>query len=269
MEVISQSSFSTRLRQAMKDSGINQAELAGLSGLSEGLISGLVNNPRKDLRASSLIAISYALDKDPLELYLGHFNTYRGIAHVWSLQDLYYHQSDAIPFIARKERISCDKLPEPLFAIKIENGDGKAAGFKDGQIVLASNRLSSRLPCECYILQRGDAIHLSKEIDEEIEFPIGKVVGLAGEQIVKKTEESKYEKNKVDCEHIKSYLVTLACDDELPQDLNELNLRDADELFGISTDLLDLVKEGLVVMAMDDKLPLDMNDLSMKDVLGE
>ena len=69
MEVISQSSFSTRLRQAMKDSGLNQAELASLSGLSEGLISGLVNNQRKDLRASSLIAISYALDKDPLELY--------------------------------------------------------------------------------------------------------------------------------------------------------------------------------------------------------
>jgi len=202
MEVIAQSSFSTRLRQAMKENGMNQAELASLCGLSEGLISGLVNNPQKDLRASSLIAVAYALDRDPLELYLGQVNTCRGVAYVWDLQDIYYHQTDAIPFISRKEKVSCDILTEPLFAIKIENGDGKAVGYRDGQIVLASNRLSSRLPCECYILQRGDAIHLSKEIDKEIEFAIGKVVGIAGKPISKKAEEGKYQKNKVDCEHI-------------------------------------------------------------------
>ncbi|MNR42506.1 hypothetical protein D3C85_1610290 [compost metagenome] len=61
----------------------------------------------------------------------------------------------------------------------------------------------------------------------------------------------------------------MACDDDLPQDLSELNLRDADELFGISVELLDLVKDGLVTLAMDGKLPIDMSELSMKAVLGE
>lgn len=64
-------SFRERLTYMLNERGWNQADLVHKSGVSKAVISVLLSDPSKGLRADSLYAIAEALRCDPTWLYLG------------------------------------------------------------------------------------------------------------------------------------------------------------------------------------------------------
>lgn len=64
-------SFRERLTYMLNERGWNQADLVRKSGVSKAVISVLLSDPSKGLRADSLYAIAEALRCDPTWLYLG------------------------------------------------------------------------------------------------------------------------------------------------------------------------------------------------------
>lgn len=64
-------SFRERLTYMLNERGWDQADLVRKSGVSKAVISVLLSDPSKGLRADSLYAIAEALRCDPTWLYLG------------------------------------------------------------------------------------------------------------------------------------------------------------------------------------------------------
>lgn len=64
-------SFRERLTYMLNERGWNQADLVRKSGVSKPVISRVINNPERDLRATSLFAIATALQVDPVWLFTG------------------------------------------------------------------------------------------------------------------------------------------------------------------------------------------------------
>ncbi|MFM5247068.1 helix-turn-helix domain-containing protein [Aeromonas caviae] len=60
-----------RLARVMAEKGLKQADLARKSGVSKPVISRVINNPERDLRATSLFAIADALQVDAEWLFRG------------------------------------------------------------------------------------------------------------------------------------------------------------------------------------------------------
>lgn len=60
-----------RLKSRMDELGWKQADLVRQSGISKAVISVLLSDPDKDMRASSLLSIATALQVDPVWLFTG------------------------------------------------------------------------------------------------------------------------------------------------------------------------------------------------------
>jgi transcriptional regulator with XRE-family HTH domain len=155
-------SFSDRLKGMMKNLGMQQNELAKKTGLSKGIISMLINEPDRDLRVSSLLALAKALRVDPLWLYTGISSSEyaavqensRGVVPVIQLSEVTKHPSDALPLLPSNVSVRCDYDHEVLIAViaeddrlKDESGIGKGdiaivdltrpiASIEDGSIYL-------------------------------------------------------------------------------------------------------------------------------------
>ena len=63
--------FAERLEARMKEIGITPADLSRKSGVSKTVISRMLNEPGREIRASSLMSIGKALRVDPVWLFLG------------------------------------------------------------------------------------------------------------------------------------------------------------------------------------------------------
>lgn len=60
-----------RIDERREEIGISMAELGRRTGLAKSAISNAINNPERDLKATSLFAIASALQVDPVWLYTG------------------------------------------------------------------------------------------------------------------------------------------------------------------------------------------------------
>lgn len=60
-----------RIDERREEIGISMAELGRRTGIAKSAISNAINNPERDLKATSLFAIASALQLDPVWLYTG------------------------------------------------------------------------------------------------------------------------------------------------------------------------------------------------------
>ena len=60
-----------RIDERREELSVSMSELARRTGLSKSVISSVINNPERDLKAESLFAIASALQLDPVWLYTG------------------------------------------------------------------------------------------------------------------------------------------------------------------------------------------------------
>lgn len=60
-----------RIDERREEIGISMAELGRRTGLAKSAISNAINNPERDLKATSLFAIATALQVDPVWLFTG------------------------------------------------------------------------------------------------------------------------------------------------------------------------------------------------------
>ena len=60
-----------RIDERREEIGISMAELGRRTGIAKSAISNAINNPERDLKATSLFAIASALQLDPVWLYIG------------------------------------------------------------------------------------------------------------------------------------------------------------------------------------------------------
>lgn len=60
-----------RIQERLDTLNLGQVDLARKSGVSKPVISRVINNPERDLRATSLFAIATALQVDPVWLFTG------------------------------------------------------------------------------------------------------------------------------------------------------------------------------------------------------
>ncbi|MFA7819336.1 helix-turn-helix domain-containing protein [Aeromonas dhakensis] len=136
--------FAERLEARMKEMGVTPADLSRKSGVSKAVISRMLNEPGREIRASSLMSIGKALRVDPVWLFLGRsadslisdIESSPGLVPVWSMADLQKdHISDAWPH-AKKERTLATERDGHIFALEADDDQLKESGIISGVLCL-------------------------------------------------------------------------------------------------------------------------------------
>lgn len=132
-------SFRDRLDHMMRDRGLKQADLVRKSGISKAVISVLLSDPLRDLRASSLLSIAKALGCDPIWLYTGKetgafvSEMNLGRVPVWEMQDLSKHPLDALPSLDSGRHIFSSSDGH-LIGVVANDDNLAESGIKSGDI---------------------------------------------------------------------------------------------------------------------------------------
>lgn len=136
--------FAERLEARMKEIGITPADLSRKSGVSKTVISRMLNEPGREIRASSLMSIGKALRVDPVWLFLGRsadslisdIESGPGLVPVWSMADLQKdHISDAWPH-AKREKTLATERDGHIFALEADDDQLKESGIISGVLCL-------------------------------------------------------------------------------------------------------------------------------------
>lgn len=136
--------FAERLEARMKEIGITPADLSRKSGVSKTVISRMLNEPGREIRASSLMSIGKALRVDPVWLFLGRsadslisdIESSPGLVPVWSMADLQKdHISDAWPH-AKREKTLATERDGHIFALEADDDQLKESGIISGVLCL-------------------------------------------------------------------------------------------------------------------------------------
>ncbi|WP_421173958.1 helix-turn-helix domain-containing protein [Aeromonas enteropelogenes] len=144
--------FSERLDARMKEMGISAAELSRKTGVSKGVISRMLNEPGREIRASSLMSVGKALKIDPVWLFLGRsadslirdIEAGPGLVPVWHINDLHENPvCDAWPHTDTGRSLATERDGH-IFALEVDDDQLKEAGIITGVICLVD--MGDRIP---------------------------------------------------------------------------------------------------------------------------
>jgi transcriptional regulator with XRE-family HTH domain len=136
--------FAERLEARMKEMGVTPADLSRKSGVSKAVISRMLNEPGREIRASSLMSIGKALRIDPVWLFLGRsadslisdIETGPGLVPVWTMAALQRdHISDAWPHANTGKSLATERDGH-IFALEADDDQLKDSGIINGVICL-------------------------------------------------------------------------------------------------------------------------------------
>lgn len=139
--VTSMSSFNERLKQLMKERGLNAADLARKTGLSKPTLSAIINGQTSDPRVSSLLGISKVLGCDPIWLFVGKSSaeyassTEISKVPIWELKDMAGHPSNALPLIDTGRHLVVEDGGH-LCAVVADNDDLAGSGIHRGDFIV-------------------------------------------------------------------------------------------------------------------------------------
>ena len=132
--------FAERLEARMKEMGVTPADLSRKSGVSKAVISRMLNEPGREIRASSLMSIGKALRIDPVWLFLGRsadslisdIETGPGLVPVWTMAALQRdHISDAWPHANTGKSLATERDGH-IFALEADDDQLKDSGIING-----------------------------------------------------------------------------------------------------------------------------------------
>ncbi|MDO2950576.1 helix-turn-helix domain-containing protein [Aeromonas simiae] len=136
--------FAERLDARMKELKISAAELSRRAGVSKAVISRMLSDPSREIRASSLISIAKQLKVDPVWLFLGRsadslvrdIEAGPGMVPVWSINELSSNPiSDAWPHADTGRKLATEREGH-LIAAEADNDQLVEAGITPGSLCL-------------------------------------------------------------------------------------------------------------------------------------
>lgn len=136
--------FAERLDARMKEMNMNAAELCRRTGISKSVISRIISDPSREIRASSLMSIAKQLKVDPVWLFLGRsadslirdIEAGPGMVPVWTLLGLQADPViDAWPHADTGRKLATEKEGH-LIAIEADNNQLADAGITPGALCL-------------------------------------------------------------------------------------------------------------------------------------
>lgn len=136
--------FAERLETRMKELGISAAELSRKTGVSKAVISRMLSDPGREIRASSLMSIAKQLRIDPVWLFLGRsadslvrdIEAGPGMVPVWTIADMQLNPvSDAWPHTDTGRKLATEKDGH-LIAVEAKDEQLTEAGITPGALCL-------------------------------------------------------------------------------------------------------------------------------------
>ncbi|MFM5873942.1 helix-turn-helix domain-containing protein [Aeromonas veronii] len=136
--------FSQRLEARMKELHVSAAELSRRTGISPAVVSRILSEPGREIRASSLMSIAKQLRVDPVWLYLGRSSSSLirdieegpGMVPIWTMQGLQRDQTiDAWPHADTGRRLATEREGH-LIAVEADSDQLADAGITPGAICL-------------------------------------------------------------------------------------------------------------------------------------
>lgn len=136
--------FSERLEARMKETNVSAADLSRKTGISKAVISRMLNEPGREIRASSLMSVGKALKVDPVWLYLGRsadslirdIEAGPGMVPVWTMPGLHADPTiDAWPHADTGRKLATEKDGH-LIAVEADNDQLADAGISPGALCL-------------------------------------------------------------------------------------------------------------------------------------
>ncbi|SIR65863.1 Cro/C1-type HTH DNA-binding domain-containing protein [Aeromonas sp. RU39B] len=136
--------FSERLRARMAELGVSPAELSRKTGISNGVISRILNDPGREVRASSLMSLAKALRADPVWLYLGRssdsfiraIESEAGLVPVWTLPAIQAsHDIDSWPNTDTGRSLATERDGH-IIALEADDDQLQNDGIRPGTICL-------------------------------------------------------------------------------------------------------------------------------------
>ncbi|MFR9719908.1 helix-turn-helix domain-containing protein [Aeromonas diversa] len=136
--------FAERLEARMQELKISPAELSRRTGVSKSVISRMLSDPSREIRASSLMSIAKQLKVDPVWLFLGRsadslvrdIEAGPGMAPIWTLPDLAANPMyDAWPHADTGRKLATEKEGH-LIAVEADSDQLAEAGVAPGSLCL-------------------------------------------------------------------------------------------------------------------------------------
>lgn len=136
--------FSERLRARMAELGVSPAELSRKTGISNGVISRILNDPGREVRASSLMSLAKALRADPVWLYLGRssdsfiraMESEAGLVPVWTLAAIQAsHDIDSWPNTDTGRSLATERDGH-IIALEADDDQLQSDGINPGTVCL-------------------------------------------------------------------------------------------------------------------------------------
>ena len=136
--------FAERLQARMKELHVSAAELSRKTGISPPVISRLLSEPGREVRASSLMSIAKQLKVDPVWLFLGRsadslihdIEAGPGMVPVWTMPGLHADPViDAWPHADTGRKLATERDGH-LIAVVADNDQLADAGISNGALCL-------------------------------------------------------------------------------------------------------------------------------------
>ncbi|WP_421263812.1 helix-turn-helix domain-containing protein [Aeromonas sp. 600527] len=144
--------FAERLEARMKEMNVNAAELSRKTGISKAVISRMLSEPGREIRASSLMSVGKVLKIDPVWLFLGRsadslirdIEAGPGMVPIWRMTDLQNNPvCDAWPHSDTGRALATERDGH-IFALESDDDQLKESGIISGVICLID--LGDRTP---------------------------------------------------------------------------------------------------------------------------
>lgn len=136
--------FAERLQERMKELHVSAAELSRRTGISPAVVSRILSEPGREIRASSLMSIAKQLKVDPVWLYLGRsadslirdIEAGPGMVPILTMAWLQDDPTiDAWPHADTRRQLATEKNGH-LIAVEADNDQLAEAGITNGALCL-------------------------------------------------------------------------------------------------------------------------------------